>query len=148
MIFEFERSNISTCSSRQIEHWKSPLFRIPERKHRTGAVLWNMKSVDLLPRTGTQANISNMPISNYYVHNMGFAVSSKAMYWKHLTALAFSRKIADSLPNERWYEDRWLSWHIKNNNTNLEISVGREADIPFAYPYNPKHLPDSLRETL
>ncbi len=148
MILNFEKSNVPTCSSRQVEHWKSPLFRIPERKQRTGAVLWNMKTVELLPRTGTQANIPNMPIIDYYVHNLGFAVSDKVMYWKHLTALAFSKKIGDSLPNEGWYENKWLSWDIKNNNTNLEISFGREADIPFAYPYNPSYLPRSLKEGL
>jgi hypothetical protein len=61
------------------------------------------------------------------------------MYWKHLTALAFSRIVGDSLPNESWYEEKWLNWNPITNNRNLEISLGYEWTIPSAIPC-PTHL--------
>ena len=56
-------------------------------------------------------------IQNY---NFGFCLSEKIMLYKHLVAIMGSQDINDSIPSERWYEDKWLNW--KPETTDLEIS--------------------------
>ena len=67
------------------------------------------------------------------------------MYWKHLTAIAFSQKIRDFPPNENWY-DKWLNWTIDGNNKDLEISQGYEHTVPYAMRYNGDELPEIIKE--
>jgi hypothetical protein len=67
------------------------------------------------------------------------------MYWKHMTAIGFSQKIGDDLPNEDWYEDKWLNWNFETNNQNLEISKGHEHLIPRALKYDRNELPELLK---
>ena len=129
----------------QVELWRTPLWSIPDRG-RTGAVLWDMTCFEKLPQTSTQGDTVLMAPLVGHVHNLGFCVSETAMYYKHLLALAFSKKIRDSIPNEDWYENKWLNW--EPSMTNLEISKGHEADIPFAQPYPEIALPSSIRKRL
>ena len=78
------------------------------------------------------------------VHNLGFSVSEAAMRWKHLVSLAFSPVIGESLPNESWYEEKWLNW--KPEVRDLEVSVGCEAAIPCARLYDTMPVPKSVKQ--
>lgn len=144
---EFESSDYQTAHTNQIELWKTPDYYIQRKGHkRTGTVFWNMNRTDRLPDTGTQANIGNMPVLSTSVHNLGFCVSEKVMFWKHLTAIGFSQKIGDSIPNESWYEEKWLSWDYDKNNKDLEISAKHTHYIPRADKYSRSELPEELRK--
>ncbi len=141
---ELNRCDFSVVATSQVELWKSFNFRIPERPRRLGTILWNMKAFDKLPETGRHGEPYGVIIRlDPYVHNLGFCVSETSMYWKHLTALAFSQKIGDSSPNPDWFEKKWKSWDFETNNKDLEISAGREADIPYAEIYKGK-LPEAI----
>lgn len=142
---EFDRGGLRCAMTRQVELWRTPEYRIPERPHRHGVAFWDMMGIDEMPTTGGNAEIPGMVRTNHFVHNFGFAVSEKVMYWKHMTALGFSRVLHDSEPNEAWY-DKWLSWRIDHNNENLEISKGSEGSIPYAVPYDVSELPELIRE--
>ena len=122
--------------TRQIEFWKNFNYVIPERKGRLSCVIWNMRELNKIPRTGKHANVPGIEFIDVFVHNFGFCMSEKNMYWKHLLALGFSQEIKDSNPNELWY-DKWLNWDIDSNlNMGLEISKGSEHTIPYAYRYD------------
>lgn len=142
---EIDYKNLQCATTTQIEHWKTPLFHIPNR-NRISTVIWNMKNINCLPPTYRQADIPNMPILDTKTHNFGFCASEKVMYWKHLTAIAFSQKIQDSPPNIDWLENKWQNWHPINNNSNLEISIGYEHLIPQAYPFDPQNLPIYIKQ--
>ena len=47
--------------------------------------------------------------------------------------LTFSKKIGDSIPDENWYEDKWLNWN--ESVENLEISKGSQHLIKRAFKY-------------
>lgn len=141
---QFNGNGSFIAGSRQVELWKSFKYRVPERK-RFGAIFYNMGELQTLPLTGKNGTVKGMKLLDAEVHNCGFCVSEKAMFWKHLTALAYAPVIADSRPVENWYEDKWLNWDFKRNNENLEISKGYEKEIPYAEPYDVKKLPEVLR---
>jgi hypothetical protein len=144
-INEFDSKGFLCASTNQIEHWKTPEYFIPNRS-RLSTVFWNLKELNRIPNTDRHANIDNMPFLNSFIHNFGFCVSEKTMLWKHLTAIAFSKKIGDSPPNEKWYNDKWINWDFKNNNTNLEISLGCEYMIPCAYEFDKNNLPKIIKD--
>lgn len=110
----------------QIEVWKTE-YTIPQRD-RPGPIF--VKA----PVRQTAAN--GWPIhhpmawNNGQAVNYGFSISDEVMYWKHLTAMAFSPLVGDSIPNPDWYEDKWLNWTPETQN--LEISLGHEHKIPYA----------------
>jgi hypothetical protein len=79
-------------------------------------------------------------------HNLGFCVSRKSMYWKHLLALAFSNPLGDSAPDENWLDEKWLTWHPVHNNRHLEIAKGYSHLIPRAVPYPYSELPELIQE--
>ncbi len=110
-----------------------------------GRFFYNMNHLKELPVTGKNGSVKWILKLDAEVHNCGFCVSENAMYWKHLTGIAFAKTIKDSIPNENWYEDKWLNWDFKRNNENLEISKGYESDIPAAIPYDVKMLPEALK---
>lgn len=145
---EFRHSNLLCAKTRQVEIWRGFDYQVPERDYRTGAVFWDMRGIDALPPTQRQAEGEGMQSLQAFVHNFGFSVSPKVMYWKHLTALAFSQIIGDSQPNEDWLEDKWLSWDPKTNNSNLEISKGFEHVIPKVVPYHVALLPEEIYRDL
>lgn len=145
---EFRQRNLRCAKTRQVEVWRGFDYRVPEREYRTGAILWNLRDIELMPPTQRQAEGEGMKILEAEIHNLGFAVSPKVMYWKHLTALAFSQAIGDSIPNEDWLEDKWLTWHPKTNNKDLEISLGFEHVIPEVVPYDVSLLPEEIYRDL
>ncbi len=145
---EFRECGLQCAKTRQVEVWRGFDYRAPEREYRTGAVLWNLRDLDEMPPTGRQAEGMGIEILEAEVHNFGFAVSPKVMYWKHLTALAFSQVIDDCLPNESWLEDKWLSWDPVTNNVDLEISLGYEHVIPEVAPYDVNLLPKEILRDL
>jgi len=142
---DFEAADYDCATTRQVELWKTPKFRIPNRPSRCGTNFWNLSKLSNLPPTGTQGNISGMPVLDVDVHNFGFCESSKVMRWKHLTALAFSKEVGDSPPNENWL-DKWEAWSEDNQSKNLEVSLGCESNIPHALPYNISELPSLVVE--
>ena len=142
-INEFKSKDYLVASARQVEIWKDFNYRIPERG-RLGTIFWNMNKIDKIPPTGRHAVLQVPPFISAYNHNFGFAVSPKVMYWKHLTALAFSQKIGDAMPNEDWYEEKWLKWNYERNNENLEISKGNEHNIPRTDKYDVSQLPETI----
>jgi len=143
-LMQFNSNGTEIAGSRQVELWRSTKYRIPERK-RYGAIFYNMNHLKELPVTGKNGSVKWILKLDAEVHNCGFCVSENAMYWKHLTGIAFAKTIKDSIPNENWYEDKWLNWDFKRNNENLEISKGYESDIPAAIPYDVKMLPEALK---
>lgn len=122
----------SQASTRQIEYWRTKEYMIPERRNRTSVVFHRIlgQPMDETEFNGTRGH--DIPRLNCFVNNLGFCVSYKTMYWKHLTALAFSSVIGDSQPNPDWLENKWLTWDYDSNNDNLEISLGYEWTIPYA----------------
>lgn len=145
---EFRQRNLRCAKTRQVEVWRGFDYRAPEREYRTGAVLWNLQDIEAMPSTQRQAEGEGMQILEAEIHNLGFAVSPKVMYWKHLTALAFAQAIGDNMPNEDWLEDKWLTWHPETNNQDLEISLGFEHVIPKAVPYDVSLLPEEIYRDL
>tara|TARA_Y100000593_G_C4303962_1_gene334814 strand:- start:1247 stop:2095 length:849 start_codon:yes stop_codon:yes gene_type:complete len=151
---EFKEKQWDVAKVRQIEVWKGFKHRVPDTQERnllrTGTVLWNMRSLDRLPETKAcgepvyNKELKDRILSSF-VFNLGFAVSERTMYWKHLTCMAFSKDVNECLPNENWYEDKWLSWDYWDNNKKLEISIGYEHAIPYVVPYDYDLLPLSIK---
>ena len=144
----FKDLDLIVAKTKQKELWKSPKYILPFRD-RIGTVFWKMEDLEEFPAThGNGQPINNTVLSSLvipvYVYNLGFMVSKKAMYWKHLTAIAFADIIGDSRPNISWYENKWLNWDYETNNSDLEISIGYEKDLPYAKKYINCRLPDSI----
>ena len=111
-LLEYDGDFVST---KQIELWKGMHHRVPQRD-RVGPTLWNVPFDHTLKGTYSEINV-HPTIQNY---NFGFCLSEKIMLYKHLVAIMGSQDIQDSIPSERWYEDKWLNW--KPETTDLEIS--------------------------
>lgn len=112
----------------QIEYWKNKNWRIPHR-NRVGPVLYKnphniITSFNNFPLN--QACIKSGPLAENY----GFCFSEDLMLYKHLLAIGFSRKIGDSIPDEKWYEDKWLNW--TEDTENLEPSKKYSHNIKKA----------------
>lgn len=140
----WDNSTFAQATTRQIEHWKTPLFQVPERSNRTSVVFHHLMGQPM-GETGFNGASEGIPRLPAHVNNFGFCISEKNMYWKHLTALAFSKIVGDSPPNEDWYEQKWLNWHPETNNRNLEISLGYEWTIPKAVPCDASLIPESIK---
>ena len=145
-IDEFIQNDYVFATTNQIEVWKGLRHRLPESPNRVGAVLCNLSKLDKLPATLKHGGILVMPKLSAYVHDFGFAVSEKNMYWKHLLSIAVSRKLGDAIPSENWYEDKWLKWDYESNNENLEIL--EQYRIARAIPYDVNELPEVIKEKL
>lgn len=146
----FRESGADCGLTRQVEVWKGLHHAIPERPNRTGVVFWSLRRLNELPATMRQAEPAvsglRMVRLNAAVHNLGFAIGSQVMFWKHMIAIGMSQKIGDSRPNELWYEKVWLPWTPEMRY--LEISLGHETDIPMAFPYAVDELPEEIRKVL
>jgi hypothetical protein len=135
MIFPFDPSELEKENQHlyceQIEYWKNENWRIPHRRNRVGPVLYRKPS-------NMNTALNNLPLnakcikSSLITENYGFCFSEQLMLYKHLLSIGFSKKIGDSIPNEKWYEDKWLNWD--ESKENLEISLGRESNIKKAIP--------------
>jgi len=140
------REDVACATSRQIELWRTPRYRIPERQ-RTGTVFWDLDLARKLPPTGRQAEVRGMHRLQAEVHNVGFCMSERNMLWKHLLAIGFSKKIGDSPPDPAWY-DRWRTWTPMKGNRNLEIARGYAHLISHAEPYPEDELPEIILRRL
>jgi len=127
MIFEAETNHV-TCF-KQIEFWKGEDYQIPLRD-RIGPVL--IKGRGGVVRTRLNNTPLNMPnvTAPDRVYNYGFALRNSVLLYKHLLALGFSKKIGDSIPSERWYEDKWLNW--TPDTKGLEPAASCPMNIPHA----------------
>lgn len=148
IMFEMEMSVDKFATVEQVEYWKDPHWRIPNRPNRMGPIIHRLNPGEKLVETGFNGAPVVGEVKRLYetVHNMGFCISPEVMYWKHLTALAFSKLIGDSVPNESWYEEKWVKWHPLFNNKDLEISLGYEWVIPYAYESDLSELPESIKQ--
>ena len=143
----FHQSGAPFGLCKQVELWREPKYRIPERQ-RWGTIFYNMNAFKNFPETGRDGSPIGQQclVLPQVVHNLGFCVSQSSMYWKHLLAIAFAAKIEEAHPNPDWYENKWLSWDEWKNNRDLEISLGQEASIHYAHGYPIADLPESIRE--
>jgi hypothetical protein len=141
--FHQSRAPYGLC--KQVELWKEPKYRIPERQ-RWGVMFYNMNAFKEFPETGRDGSPVNQQclVLPQLVHNLGFCVCVDHMYWKHLLAIAFAAPIEEAHPNPTWYEDKWLTWDEWKNNYDLEISLGHEKEIHYAHGYPIKDLPLSI----
>ena len=124
---EFEDSEWKTAATQQTEYWKSSRYSIPQRR-RPGPIFWRSP---LFETRLTGRNSTKTHKLAATAKNMGFCVSDRSMYWKHLTALAFSKKISDTPPRHDWYSEIWLKWTPEMQN--LGISEGMSKQIKHAY---------------
>lgn len=142
-IDEFINSDYVFATTNQIEVWKGFKHRLSERQNKTGAVFCNLSKLKRMPETLKHGGILVMPKLYAYVHDFGFAVSEKTMYWKHLLSLAYAQKSGSSIPSENWYEEKWLRWDYDSNNESLDIS--EQEIIPGAIPYDANELPETIQ---
>jgi hypothetical protein len=84
------------------------------------------------------------------IHNFGFAASERTIFWKHMTALSFSRDVKlDSPPREEWFEDVWRPWNgVSNRRTDLCPSIGYEDAFPPAQDYAFEQLPRIMQQRI
>jgi hypothetical protein len=130
----FKSSAHKTAAHPQIEVWKDWNYRVPQRG-RLGAFMYNFQKLQHVPNTGFSGHqASGGPIiSSEQIYNFGFSFNARTMLWKHLTALAFSKEIGDSLPAERWYLDKWCNWTPETEN--IEIAERWAHKIKKAIPF-------------
>jgi tetratricopeptide (TPR) repeat protein len=140
---EFIEQEYVFATTHQIEVWKGLRHRVPDRPQKVGAVFCNLSKLDEIPETLKHGGILVMPKLSAHVHNVGFAVSEKIMYWKHILSLAKAQKSGDTIPSEDWYEKKWLSWDYESNNENLDISEAEK--IGSTVPYNTDELPEVIQ---
>tara|TARA_B100001559_G_C16021988_1_gene403940 strand:- start:40 stop:546 length:507 start_codon:yes stop_codon:yes gene_type:complete len=128
--------------SKQIEIWKfdknlksNNAYKIPLRKKRVGPVLWKTNNKDqIITNFGGEPLNAKKKMSKFVTTlNLGFSFNKDTMFYKHLMALTFSKVIGDSLPDENWFEDKWLKWY--ENMENLEISEGYQHHIKRAFKF-------------
>lgn len=130
----------------QIELWKTPEWKIERPR---SMVSLHRGDVSLLSSDARKRRGVNPPETHKlsgHVHNFGFCVSDSTMRWKHLTALAFSPVIGESLPNPAWLDKCWRAWHPTDNNRSLEPSLGCESAIQKAVPHDISDLPVSIKK--
>lgn len=140
---EWGRCPAPQATTRMIELWRTPQWRIAER-HRPSVIFQRING----PIGPTSGDGGRQGVSSTWlhseVHNLGFCFSDRVMKWKHLSAIAFSPEIHDAPPDVDWL-DRWRSWHPTENNKDLEISLGGQHTITHAFPYTPPgDLPESI----
>ncbi len=143
-IDEFMEKDYVFATTDQVEIWKGLRHRLTERPNKVGAILCNLSKLDKMPATLKHGGILVMPKLSACVHNFGFALSEKIMYWKHLLSIAVSRKFGDGIPDENWYEEKWLRWDYESNNKDLGIS--EQDKNSRAIPYEVNELPGLIRE--
>ena len=141
---EFVESDYVFATTKQIEIWKGLKHRLPDRPNRVGAVLCNLGKLEKMPETLKHGGILVMPKLSAFVHNFSFAVSDEVMYWRHLLSIALAQKTGDAVPDENWYEEKWLNWNYESNNENLGVSD--QLKIERAIPYDVGDLPELIKE--
>lgn len=130
------------CCTYQVEHWKTCDYMIPVRK-RPGAILYDMNKYVSLPHTGKNGMphaTAGIQYINYHIHNYGFCLSPRNMWWKHWIGVENNKWINDSQPDPDWFDAKWISWDFENNNIDLEISKHYKHLIPGAIRYDQKNI--------
>ena len=130
----YDDSSYKLVTAGQVELWRRFDWRVPYRPGRAASFILDL----------TQPRLGNHETADIQVHNLGFCVSDRNMFWKHMVGLGISGPLKDSIPNEAWFEQKWLGWHPKTNNQDMEISLGAERNIPYAVPYPQEELPHYL----
>lgn len=132
-------------STQQIEYWKSLKYKVIRLSEysldgsvniqRLGAMWWSLNNLDAIPPTGFHANpldYNSIYFLDSTIHNLGYCINDRTMYWKFLGSIAYSELIGDDAPNKKWYDNKWIGWDFIENNNDLEPSKGKENTIPFA----------------
>jgi hypothetical protein len=132
-----EKSLFSPLCTYQIEFWKSEKYIIPLRE-RPGAIFYSVSGGRNMPNTCKNGSFPGMLFIDEFIYNYGFCLSIRGMFYKHILAIGNSPLIGDSIPNEDWFEKKWVSWDYKRNNLNLEISKNYAHLIPHAIKYDYK----------
>lgn len=143
---------VAFASMQQIFLWRRPDYQVVPTRRYSGVIFWNFDNMPYIPKCGkAAAPAANVkpPFKSVYLkqrnHNFGYLVSERNMYWDHLVHLGFSGGGVDSMPNENWYEEKWLKWDPVMNNKNLHPSRGYEHFYPEAIPYDVTALPDNIK---
>lgn len=84
------------------------------------------------------------------IHNFGFAAAERTIFWKHMTALSFSRdQKLDSPPREEWFETVWRPWNwVTNRRPDLCPSIGYENAFAPAEEYPFEQLPAVMKQRI
>lgn len=130
----YNAGKMRTLTAGQVELWRKLSWRVPYRAGRASSFLWDVTD---------NSRSGDLETTEAMVHNLGFCVSDRAMFWKHMIGLGISGPLQDSMPNEDWLEKTWLSWHPTLNNHGLEIAKGREANLEHAIA-NLTELPEPI----
>jgi len=127
----------------QVELWRTPAWQVVRPRQ---MVSFHRNNLDLIsssdPPDGRKRAVPKTHKLVGHVHNLGFCVSERTMRWKHLTSMAFSPIIGESVPNPDWL-DKWLTW--KPGVRDLEPSLRCENAIREAVPYDIAGLPASIK---
>jgi Flp pilus assembly protein TadD len=145
---EFIEKDCVFATTAQIEVWKGLRHILPERPNKVGAIFCNFSKLDKMPATLRHGGVLLMPKLSAFVHRLGFAVSEKVMYWKHLLSIAAARKSGGNVPSEDWYDEKWLKWDYQSGNETVEIPEGSQNLILKAIPYDVNELPEEIRARL
>jgi hypothetical protein len=141
---EFVEEDYVFATTDQIEVWKGLKHKLEARPNKVGAIFCSLSKLDKMPATLKHGGILVMPKLSAYVHNFGFALSDKVMYWKHLLSIAAPQKFGDTVSDENWYEEKWLRWDYESNNEDLGIS--EQGKNLKAVPYDFNELPEIIKE--
>ena len=130
-----------------VELWKYPWYKAVRTTKRLSTTFWNLVDINSIPECGLHGSPVNKNVNflDNEIHNFGFCMSEKTMYYKHLLTIGFSKYIQDSIPDVDWYEDKWLNWDYETNNKNLEISLKYKHTISHAEPYDIDLLPELIK---
>lgn len=126
---EATKSTPQVICNNQCEFWRNEFWKIHLR-HRPGPTMYRTPKNIITGFSNVSGSVRDSNC-NDTVLNYGFCFSPELMLYKHLLAIGFSKQIGDSIPNEHWY-NKWLTWTPESKN--LEISLGREKNIPKAFP--------------
>jgi hypothetical protein len=141
---EWVEGGFRQATTRMVELWKTPEWRIPER-HRPSVLLHRIarKPIWKTSGDGGRDGVSSVWLQAQ-VHNLGFCFSDEVMRWKHLTAMAFADEIGDAPPDPDWLERKWRQW--SPGTRDLEISLGGQHTIPAAESYDWRLAPASVQK--
>lgn len=133
--------------------WRSP--RYVSRRDNPYAVFRRVEGLASVGTLGhalmsTDSGLRRASAECLHVHNFGYAASARTTFWKHMTALSFSRDCKlDSVPREDWFENVWLPWNW-HTNRDPHICPARNYPDAFAPPVEHafEHLPRPIRRRL
>lgn len=128
------------ASVEQVELWRTPAWQIDRARQ---MVSLHRGDLNLLVSNTAETRPKSHLLQGR-VHNLGFCCSPQNTLWKHLASMAFSPVIGESIPNPRWYEEKWLNW--EPGVRDLEPSLRCESAISHAFPYDIDGLPASIKK--